>query len=585
MKMAYIALRRNREGKQYVYLAEGWREGDKVRTRNLINYGKLEDLEAKEPEILDRLRKEAKEGKLTGTVEDTFTATFDFNEEIDYDNKNYGWKVLNDVYDLLEIKKELSRVQKATKIEFDIDKALRLLVFQRVIEPSSKLATTKSQMELFGDWSLTKDSIYRSLKYLETAKEFIQLRMHENITRKIGRVATLVFYDVTNYSFEIDFNDEDIVDKETGEIKKGKRQKGMCKKNGKNPIVQMGLFMDSNGIPISYKLFEGNKPDVSTYIDAIKQVKEQFGIERIVVVADKAMNSGNNIFLTSSNEDGWLFSQKHRGSRGVCKKLQAFIIEPSGWLFNEETTFAQKSMIRTRKIKTTSKPSQTKEVTEKVLVTWNKKYSDREKRRRDGALEYASKLTNAELFRQTAKKGGKRYLELFTIDKETGDKVPFNPLIEINQEAVKFDEQFDGVNVLVTSELEMSDEEMIKNYKELSRIEDNFKVTKTDFKTKPVYVRNDEHIEAHFLTCFIALTLMRIIQHMIGNQMSPGRIINALQSAKANELGKGIYRVQANDDMKLLNSLLGIEFKKKFVKVEELTRYSRGWCTTKIKTQ
>ena len=580
ISLAYIAVRKNREGKKYVYLVEGYRVGDKVKNRTLKSYGKLDTLEKEEPGILERLRREAREGVIGEKETTSLTVTFDLKSEIDYEDKNYGWKLLDDVYRFLEIKPILSTIMEKNKMAFNLDDILRLLVFQRFLNPGSKLATINSQSELFGGWDINQNSVYRSLTHLDDAKEAIQFNAHHAITKKIGRVATLVFYDVTNYSFEIDLNDSETVDEKTGEVIIGKRKKGMCKDNGKDPIIQMGLFMDSNGIPISYKLFEGNKPDVSTYIDAIKQVKEQFGIERVVVVADKAMNSGNNIIKTSNNGDGWLFSQKHRGKKGVCKKLQEFILDPVGWEFNKEMSFGKKSMIRKRELKTTTKPYETKEVTEKVLVTWNKKYADREKIRRDGALEYASKLTNARVFYETCKKGGKKYLELYTIDETNQEKKPFNPLIELNKEAIEFDEQFDGVNVLVTSEIDMSDEEILRSYKELAKIEDSFKVTKTDFETKPVYVYKPSHIEAHFLTCFLALLIMRIIQHKINNQMSPSRIIKALNSAKANPLEKGFYRVQANEDMKILNELIGIKWTDKFAKVEQINHYGKGWCTT-----
>jgi transposase len=185
-------------------------------------------------------------------------------------------------------------------------------------------------------------------------------------------------------------------------------------------------------------------------------------------------------------------------------------------------------------------------------------------------LEYAGKLTDAEIFRQTSKKGGKKYLELSTVDKETGEKIPFSPFINIDFGEVKFDEQFDGMNVLVTSEVKMSDEDMLTHYRELSRIEDCFRVTKTEFHARPVFVWKKEHIEAHFLTCFLALIFLRIIQHQTQWMLSPAKITQALNSAKANELTKGYYRVQANEDLLRLQEKMGIDWKKGIVKVEEL---------------
>ncbi len=269
---------------------------------------------------------------------------------------------------------------------------------------------------MLGDWNIDENSIYRSLSKLATAKDKIRLDVHKSITQLTGKTGLLVFYDVTNYYFEIDHNDSDELDEDTGEIAQGFRKKGPCKLKSGNPIFQLGMFMDTNGIPISYKLFRGNFTVPITYIPAIEEVKQQFGLERIVAVADKAMNSTQNISETFQNGDGWLFSQKHRGKGGASKSIQDFIIDEKGWLYNETETFASKSMIHKRFLK-----SKKIYVEEKVLVTWNKKYAIREKIGRDGALEYASKLTNAELFRQTSKKGGKKYLELSYCDESTGE--------------------------------------------------------------------------------------------------------------------------------------------------------------------
>jgi len=183
--------------------------------------------------------------------------------------------------------------------------------------------------------------MYRSLSYLEPLSEAMQKQVHKKITASIGRSATLVFYDVTNYFFEIDEDDEDEVT-ETGECIDGMRRHGACKRHQPKSIVQLGLFMDSNGIPISYKLFRGNQTDSITYLLAIEQVKKQFGLERVVVVADKAMNSKTNIKQTLEQNDGWLFSQKHRGKAGEPKDIQSYLLDPADWEYNETLTFAKK---------------------------------------------------------------------------------------------------------------------------------------------------------------------------------------------------------------------------------------------------
>ena len=571
--MAFIKTTTNKEGRTHVYLVEGYRKDGKVKQRILKKFGLLDELELEEPGILERLKREAKSGLLTDPK--VLQVSYDLLAPMNEPDQSYGWMVLDNLFEELKLTEFLKNVK--TKSDYDLAQVLKLLVFQRILNPDSKLATYASQVDLFGNWEISLNAIYRSLDKLNTLKEDIQLHLHKEVSRMTKREARLVFYDVTNYYFETDIPDEAIVSEEGEILKEGLRRRGPSKEHRPKPIVQLGLFMDSNGIPISYKLFRGNQTDSITYLPAVREVKQQFGIERIVVVADKAMNSTTNVSEMLEQEDGWLFSQKHRGRRGAPKDIQEHILTPEDWEFNQELTFAKKSYIRERRL---GNKKDSPRMKEKVLITWSKKYAERERIRREGALEYASHLTNAELFRQTSKKGGKKYLDLQYLDPQTGELKPYSPLITIDQEQADFDAQFDGVNVLVTSEIEMTDEEMLDSYKELAKIEDCFRVTKTELESRPVYVWTEDHIQAHFLTCFIALVHLRLLQHQIGWKMSPERVINALNSAKATRLQDNYYRLQESPDMQELNTLLGIEWNKGFVKFEELKQYAKIPYTT-----
>lgn len=571
--MAFIKTTTNKEGRTHVYLVEGYRKDGKVRQRILKKYGLLDELEVEEPDILERLKREAKEGLLTEPQ--FFQVSYDLLAPMNEVDQSYGWMVLDNLFEELKLTEFLKTVK--SKSEYDLAQILKLLVFQRVLNPDSKLSTYASQVNLFGHWEISLNAIYRSLDKLDTLKEKLLLHLHKEVSRMTKREARLVFYDVTNYYFETDIPDETVVSVDGEILKEGLRRQGPSKEHRPKPIVQLGLFMDTNGIPISYKLFRGNQTDPITYLPAVEEVKKQFGIERIVVVADKAMNSSYNISEMIHQKDGWLFSQKHRGRRGASKELQTQILNPNDWQFNKELTFAKKSYLRERKLGTKKDSPLVKE---KVLITWSKKYADRERIRREGALEYASQLTNAELFRQTSKKGGKKYLDLHYLDEKTGELKPFSPLVTIDHEQVDFDAQFDGVNVLVTSEVGMTDEEMLEAYKELAKIEDCFRITKTELESRPVYVWTENHIQAHFLTCFIALIHLRLLQHQINWKMSPRRIANALNSAKATRLQDNYYRLQESPDMQLLNRLLGMEWNKGFVKFEELKNYAKAPYTT-----
>jgi transposase len=561
----FIKITKNREGVQYVSIVEGYRDKDKVKHRTIKSLGKLKDLEAGNPNYLAELKENLKEGKFQLDSE-TLALTLDLNTKISCPLQNYGWLLLDEIYRSLGISKVLAQHQRTTKSKIDLNEALRLLTAKRILDPSSKRKSVATQEQLFGEFNLSYQDVYRSLDSLCLLSEEIQQQMHKSIAKNVGRVGALVFYDVTNYYFETDLDDEPV--KMDGVTIPAFRKRGPSKEKRPNPIVQMGLFMDTNGIPIAFQLFPGNCVDVKTYLPAVEQVKKQFGIERIVVVADKGMNSKNNITETLDNEDGYLFSQKIRGTRGAPKDIQDFALDPEGWMTNEKETFAKKSMIRKRILNK-------KEVTEKILVTWNQKYDFREKVRRQKSVEYAEKLTASERFRMTMKKGGKRYLEVENIDEETGEIKRLTPHISIDEEQIAFDEQFDGLNVLITSEVGMSDDEMLASYRSLSRIEDCFKVMKSTFDARPIYVWTEPHIKAHFLVCFVSLTIMRLLEHKLNKEFSPERIQGALQSAQCRPLDKGYWEVFGNEDFLKINELLGKEWNRQYVPLEVLKTYGK----------
>jgi len=561
----FVKVTKNREGTQYVSIVEGYRDKDKVKHRTIKSLGKLKDLEAGNPNYLTELKEDVKAGKYQPEPE-TLSLTLDLKKKISNPLQNYGWLLVDEIYRSLGIDKVLSRHRKGTKSKIDFNEALRLLTAMRILDPQSKWRSVQSQGVLFGDFNLTPKEVYRSLDTFSLLSEEIQLQIHHSVTNSVGRTGALVFYDVTNYYFETDLDDEPL--EMDGESIPAFRKRGPSKEKRPNPIVQMGLFMDTNGIPIAYRLFPGNCVDVKTYLPAVEQIKKQFGIERIVVVADKGMNSKNNISETLQKNDGYLFSQKVRGTRGAPKDIQEFALDPEGWIANEQETFAKKSMIRKRILNK-------KEITEKILVTWNQKYDFREKVRRKKSVEYAEKLTAGERFRMTMKKGGKRYLEVESLDEETGEIKRLTPHISIDEDQIAFDEQFDGISVLITSETEMSDEEMLTSYRSLSRIEDCFKVMKTTFDARPIYVWTRPHIDAHFLVCFISLTIMRLLEQRLNGQFSPERIQAALQSAQCRPMEQGYWEVFGDDDFLEINETLGKKWDRQYVPLEVLKKYGK----------
>ena len=267
--MAYIKTTTNKEGRTHVYLVEGYRKDGKVKQRIIHKYGLLDEMEAKEPGILERLKKEAKSGLLSSNQ--TIQVTYDLLEPMNEPDKSYSWMVLDNLFEELKLHEFMKKVK--SKSNYDLSTALKLLVFQRILNPDSKLATVKSQVALFGDWDIQLNAIYRYLDKLDEIKNDIQFHLHHEISRLTNREGRLVFYDVTNYYFETDIPDEEAITENGEIIQVGLRRRGPSKEHRPKPIVQLGLFMDTNGIPISYKLFRGNQTDPVTYLPAVEEVK------------------------------------------------------------------------------------------------------------------------------------------------------------------------------------------------------------------------------------------------------------------------------------------------------------------------
>ncbi|HEM6279654.1 TPA: IS1634 family transposase, partial [Streptococcus suis] len=235
--MAFIRTTTNKEGRTHVYLAESYRIDGKTKQRIIKKYGLLDDLEAEEPGILERLKREAKAGSLTENT--TVHLSLDLLAPMNEPDKSYGWMVFDNLFEELKLPHVMKQVK--TKANYDLTKALKLLVFQRILNPTSKLATVETQADLFGDWNISLNAIYRHLDTLNKLKDDIQLHLHQEISRLTNREGRLVFYDVTNYYFETDIPD---IEEQTDDgeiIKVGLRRRGPSKEHRPKPIVQLGL--------------------------------------------------------------------------------------------------------------------------------------------------------------------------------------------------------------------------------------------------------------------------------------------------------------------------------------------------------
>ncbi|MDR1202175.1 MAG: IS1634 family transposase [Tannerellaceae bacterium] len=552
----FIRLQKSPTSKRIqVHLVEGYRnEKGQPRQRILKNYGELSELSAQDPNILEKLKAEAgrltrqhKESRVMLEV-DTLRARNEGEHTL-----NYGHFFLESIYRGLRIPSFFRKELKKKDFSYDLDAIMRLLVFSRVLMPDSKQATFEAKDRFFCDFTFEKHDVYRALGVLAELCDELQLHMHKRISQVYGREARLVFYDVTNYYFETDLGD-------------GFREKGMSKEHRQDPVVQMGLLIDAKGIPITFRLFSGNTHDSRTLIPVLKELKTKYGLARIVIVADKGLNSGANLGYMENNSDGYIVSQKVRGS--VAPEILRQITDPDGYNWNDNGKFAYKSFLRT------VSHEKGKKTEEKVVCFWSSAHAARESHKRGDLLPAVEDmLRHPGKYEAANKYGRKRYVKemLTTPEGEAAGK-----RLSFDEERYQADAALDGYYCILTSEKEMDDLTIIEHYHGLSRIEESFRVIKSELEGRPVYVWTQSHIKAHFLICFIALTLVRLIQMRSNYTISAKALAKALNSAQCTPLEKGIFVVDETDTAyKAIETAFGVSLTNRYAPIELIKAYRR----------
>ena len=548
----------NRNGRIRLSIVDTYYDKQRKSTRQktIESIGYLDDLEklyddpiAHFQKRVDELREEKKAHKAP------INFTFYNSDKLcvgDNLRKNFGYSAFSKIYHELEIDKFLKSKQRTSKASYDANTIMKMLVYSRLLFPASKKASYDNREQFFEKTDYSLDDVYRCLTFLNKHKENLQVWMNDKIKKQYGRDTSLIYYDVTNYYFETD-EQTDLL------------RKGVSKEHRPNPIVQMGLFMDNNAIPITYELFAGNTNDCLTYRPNFGRIKKQFDLGRVITVADKGMTTGDNIWYTINTpaKDGYVFSMS---IRGADKSIKEYVLDEKGyeWLGEE---YKRKSRLYPRTILVTSSNGKKikKQVDEKQVVFWSKKYAIRAKVEREAALSKARDLAkHPGKYTKATSYGAAKYIKKVDYDKETGEILTASSILDINEDLIRQEEALDGYYLLLTSEMDTPDDKIIDIYRGLWRIEESFKITKSELEARPVYVWTDEHIEAHFLTCFVALTLSRILEMKLEHRYSAGRILESLSKSSCSLIQQNYYMFDYFDEvLKDIGDLMNIDFSKR----------------------
>jgi len=431
-------------------------------------------------------------------------------------NMYLGYFPFQSILDKLHIKKYVDYFKLTNNFEYDLYELLSSLVYARAVNPCSKHRTFHEVLpELYETVSYSYDQLLDGLSFLGNDYEkFIEI-FTVQVNKIFGLDVSKSYFDCTNFYFEIDREDDF-------------RRKGPSKENKKDPIVGLGLLLDRNQIPIGMKMYPGNESEKPVLRDVIDQLKLQNSVTgKTIHVADKGLNCAQNIAFSKQNGDGYLFS---KSVKGLSENEKAWVLLEQDF---KEVKDSQNKVLYLYKSCIDKFPytiehegkKVTIKLTEKRLLTYNPTLAAKKRYEINRMVEKAKSLTVSQAKRSDYGETGK-YVN-FT------DKEGKQAKVTINQEAIDKDLRFAGYNLLVTSETDMSDIDMYNTYHNLWRIEESFKIMKSDLDARPVFLQKEETIKGHFLICYLTVLIERIFQFkVLENKYSSNEIFQFIKDFK-----------------------------------------------------
>lgn len=552
----------NKHGRTYLYKTIAYYEkGTKNAKKKREPLGRLDLLEKIYDDPVEHFRKlfkeeaklltaqEKEKKKITLSTLDNYSLNI---ENIDKDPLlNLGCIFITKLYHSLEFEYLFNKIKYEEKTKLPLSKILQFLINQRIMYPSSKAKDFENINNYAENFKFKLDDIYRALDIFHKYKHLFINAIKDNIAKFIKYDLSQLHYDVTNYFIYTDIN-ENIEDNKL-------LKKGYSKINNNCPTIQMALLTDNNGLPIDYKLFAGNRNDVSTYVDFMKELDMTYPIRKAVVVADAGLVSNNNIVATLLGGANYIFKHSllrfNKEEFNMFKECVKPVIEEA--IINNPNAngfYKSVDVLVNRFVSDIYGNKQKVELRQRYLFMYSKKYDNRSEHIRMSELENANEYINSKKkLTNTIKKISSSLIDVEDIK------------VDIDKDRLEKYEETSGYSVIITSCINMSDEDIIKAYKNQYLIEESFKITKSDIKTRPIYLSNDNHIQSHFFVCFLSLLFIRIIQIGLNRELSSREIIEAMSKLGIvpldNSLNKVVnYSEKVDKIASFLNVKLGNRF-------------------------
>ena len=480
-----------------------------------------------------QLNEKEKEDHAKVMVQFSPTKPIDMDKQRTY---NLGYLFLQQIYYALGLPKICEQITQKYQYEFDLNSVLSRLIYGRILFPASKLSTYKLSSTFLEKPAFELQHVYRALEVIAKETDFIQAQLYKNSLKLSQRNSGILYYDCTNYFFEI-------------EQEGGIKQYGASKEHRPNPIVQMGLFMDGDGIPLAFCVNSGNTNEQLTMKPLEQKILKDFNLSKFIVCTDAGLASNSNRIFNDQENRAFITTQS---IKKLKKYLMDWALSETGWRCGKDNTLYDLSALNEEEDyeKIFFKERWVKEngLEQKMIVTFSLKYKEYQRHIRQSQIERALKAmeSHPDKIQKSNQNDYKRFVKRnsFTAQGQAADQ----DIYCLDEELIAQEEKFDGFYAIGTN-LEDDAPGIIKVSNRRWEIEDCFRVMKTEFKARPVYLQRDERIVAHFTTCFLALLIFRFLEKKLDERFTACEIIHGLREMNALEiLGDGFVPVYTRNE-------------------------------------
>jgi len=504
----------------------------------------VSDADAWAADYIKRKREEAASKDHKVLVSYNTSAVIDKDKRLSF---NAGYLFLQQIYYQLGLPSICRKIKKENSFEYDLDNILSRLIYGRILFPSSKLSCYEQSQKLIEEPQFDLHQVYRALTTLSENSDMIQAELYKRSKKLVKRNTGVLFYDCTNYFFEM-------------EHEGGLKQYGPSKEHRPNPIVQMGLFMDKSGIPLAFCINPGNQNEQLSLKPLEQQIMRDFELSKFIVCTDAGLSSDANRKFNNYGERSFITTQS---IKKLKSELKDWCLDPTGWMLEgsnkkhdiselEDTSENRKKIFYKQKLIEGYDEERGITFDQTIIVTYSLKYKEYQQTVRNRQIERAKKLiekpSSAD---KRSQNDAKRFIKKtpFTSDGEIASRAMY----ELDEAAIAEESRYDGFYAVCTN-LDDDPADIAKINHDRWEIEESFRIMKSEFEARPVYLQRDDRIEAHFLTCFIALMIYRILEKKLGDKYTCEEIIKTLREMDMRKVGEHGYipsytRTQLTDSL------------------------------------